>query len=183
MPTGQLASATKRLRPLPGNLASMGRSKLGGTPMRRGQRSNKVLATIAATGLVVVGSLGLAWQVGQEPPRTSHVSVELAFTKSCINEYARQFGALPNSIDDVVAEHRRLLAELELEPDSRAPWLKDYPRDPWGTPLRYSPTTPSTDELTEVSRDRLRHDIVPEYRLWSIGPDKIDGTRDDIVAR
>lgn len=151
--------------------------------MRRGQRSNRVFAIIAATGLVVVGSLGLAWRVGQEPPRKSHVSVTLTFTKTCIDQWARQHGRLPESVDEVVAQHRDWVEQLQTRPDPRAPWLLDYPHDPWGTPLRYAVSDQSKVNVVSNREDRLRYDILPEYRLWSIGPDRMDGTHDDIVAR
>lgn len=156
--------------------------------MRRGQRSTMVLATAAAVTLVVGGSLGLAWRVGQEPPRGPHVALELAFTKACIDDFARRHGRLPSSIDDVVNEHRQWVEQANVAVDPRAPWLLDYPVDPWGTRIRFTSEDNQVFELDDgdlVEQDESPRVVgsLPDYELWSLGPDRIDGTRDDIYAR
>jgi general secretion pathway protein G len=49
------------------------------------------------------------------------------------------------------------------------PYLEEEPRDAWGNKLNYQLTLPGTPEYQQTP-----------YKLWSNGPDGMDGTADDI---
>lgn len=51
----------------------------------------------------------------------------------------------------------------------RGPYLKKEPRDAWGNVVNYELNVSGTDEAQ-----------TQPYRLWSNGPDGVDGTEDDI---
>ncbi len=51
----------------------------------------------------------------------------------------------------------------------RGPYLKKEPRDAWGNVINYELNVAGTDEAQ-----------AQPYRLWSNGPDGVDGTEDDI---
>ena len=51
----------------------------------------------------------------------------------------------------------------------RGPYLKEEPTDAWGNKYNYQISQPGTPEA----------DLTP-YKLWSNGPDGMDGTDDDI---
>lgn len=51
----------------------------------------------------------------------------------------------------------------------RGPYLKKEPRDAWGNVVNYELNVAGTDEAQ-----------AQPYRLWSNGPDGVDGTEDDI---
>jgi len=50
------------------------------------------------------------------------------------------------------------------------PYLEEPPTDGWGNPLHYEP--PDPDHLNDFRGHT--------YRIWSVGPDGIDGTPDDV---
>ena len=55
--------------------------------------------------------------------------------------------------------------------DGGGPWLKDgkIPVDPWGNELKY-----------EFVEEEGTTPTGPPFHIWSLGPDKEDGTEDDI---
>jgi general secretion pathway protein G len=51
----------------------------------------------------------------------------------------------------------------------RGPYLTEQPRDSWANEFHYEVTQPGTPEADQTP-----------YRLWSNGPDGMDGTDDDV---
>lgn len=82
---------------------------------------------------------------------------------AAVTRYKLDVGGYPSELSDLA----RKPADEKLAERWAGPYIKDIGKcsDPWGRPLRFE-YDPDQSETT--------------YRLWSVGPDGIDGTDDDI---
>jgi|ERR1051326_423158 general secretion pathway protein G len=78
--------------------------------------------------------------------------------KSQISLYQLNCNAYPNSLNDLVTKPSDANGW-------RGPYLDEYPKDPWGEPYQYK--YPGTHNPNS-------------FDVYSKGPDKVDGTADDI---
>jgi len=99
--------------------------------------------------------------------RNYEVREALAMTAHALDVYELDLGHYPTEAEGGL----RALRENPPGVDGWCgPYLNDEPTDTWGNPIRYEPPDPSRPD------DLAGH----TYRIWSAGPDGIDGTPDDV---
>ena len=112
-----------------------------------------ILMTLAALAIVAVRG-----QQQEAQRRAAFTFVKML--ESAVERYTGDMGFPPESLDALVTP-----------PDPKGSWAGPYirdnttSRDPWGSDYMY--TTPGSRSGRE-------------YDIWSFGPDRIDGTDDDI---
>ena len=123
-----------------------------------------ILGVIAA--MVVPNLLGRQEEAYRKATRTNIAGLENA-----VKQYAAEHdGEFPSGNGDTVFQ---LLLNPEVDPQTqkqRASYLERLPLDAWKNPLRYE-FPPSGNRLSASGKPAI----------WSIGPDKQDGTSDDIT--
>ena len=95
--------------------------------------------------------------------------------RAFVNSAKSQVGLLEGAIDRYeldMADYPQQLQDLRVSPDGSENWSgpylkKEIPNDPWGNPYQYQVENTDTNSLQP-------------YRIWSWGPDRSDGTEDDI---
>ena len=113
--------------------------------------------------LVVLGSFAVTIFSGTR----DKANIDAARTQVSLVESAAQFYQLhmnqyPQSMDDLV----RVPSNAQNPSKWAGPYLeKQVPLDPWDNPYRY------------VSPGKHKRD---KFDVWSMGPDRVDGTEDDI---
>ncbi len=92
-------------------------------------------------------------------------SARLGLFKTPLSMYNLDLGSYPTTKQGLLALHN-IPVDLRNPEKWNGPYLdEDVPLDSWNHPYKY--TSPG------------KHN--PDYDLWSLGPDGIDGTDDDIV--
>jgi len=155
-------------------LRRIGRS--GGTVGGRGVAIGGVIASSVSLlfGLVVAVFLfGAAFWVRMRPVHVqahAHLTearVQIETTGIALDVYELDLGHYPTEADGGL---RALREKPPGAGDAWAgPYLKRAPTDVWGNAIRYEPPDPARSDIR-------RH----AYRVWSAGPDGIDGTPDDV---
>lgn len=93
-----------------------------------------------------------------EKARLTAARVQISNFESALTAYYSDHGDFPSTDEG--------LEVLAKRTDDRDAYLsKAVPKDPWGNAYRY--LKPATHEIVD-------------YDLWSVGPDGLDGTPDDI---
>jgi len=122
-----------------------------------------ILGVIAA--MVVPNLLGRQEVAYQKATRMNIAGLEQA-----AKQYAAEHdGLFPEGNGETVFQHL-MTPEVDQQTNKqRAPYLEKIPLDAWKNPLRYE--YPPTGNHTSVTG---------KPAIWSVGPDKQDGTPDDI---
>jgi general secretion pathway protein G len=128
----------------------------------RSGRATVPLAVVAC-GMVVLWAIsrtsvdrpGPGYLVDSTKLLLMHVSTQMERFRSHCGRY-------PTVSEGVTALLLRP-SSSDLATNWQGPYLKDFPRDPWSGPICYQ-IAPNGEN----------------YRIWSFGPDRTDGTVDDI---
>ncbi len=139
---------------------------------RRSQAGFSLIEILIVLGLLLVlGTVGVtAFRKVQSSANKKAAKVTVESAEQAMELYLTTVGELPDTESGLQAlitapEDETLAAKWD------GPYLKDskIPVDPWGSELRYE-LVESEDEEGDAS-----------FKIWSIGPDKEDGTDDDIA--
>lgn len=121
-----------------------------------------VIALMAFLASLVVGNIAAQFSTAREQVAQTFVKSSL---EAPLMTYSMKVGSFPSTEEGLQA----LIKAPESAGDrwGNDPYIKDgkVPEDPWGSEYRYA--YPGTHNPSG-------------YDLWSIGPDKKDGTDDDI---
>jgi general secretion pathway protein G len=148
-------------------------------------RGRLVGSTLAVSGILLSAGCGflgvLTDYVVHSPLAILHekpgcgfnlTATQIAMLGGMLDLYNRDIGHYPTEAEDGL---RALLIKPDFpDPATSAKWrgpyiVKDLLTDRWGHGMRYLSAEPGTPDA----------DWFP-YKLWSIGPDGIDGTDDDV---
>lgn len=105
-------------------------------------------------------------KVGRNAQVRDKAAAAMALLKAALQRYRLDTGGYPTTAQRLEAL-RRSPADLAKPADWQGPYVKDpLPLDPWGSPYQYrSPGKKDPDG----------------FDIWSFGPDRVDGTDDDVV--
>lgn len=124
-----------------------------------------VLAILAALiGIVAVNVIG-----SKKDAKIGEAKIALGTIQRALDMFYADFDRYPTEEEGirVLWDKEALVTEDEAEEEAwRKRLQKPAPEDPWGTEWGY--------------REESEHEA--EYDLWSNGPDKEEGTEDDIVS-
>jgi general secretion pathway protein G len=139
----------------------------------RGRRGFTLIEILIVLGIIILlaGTAIVALVPQQKGARIDTTKIKLKQIETALEAYNVNIGHYPN-------EQEGLLDALRIKPpfdneamgqNWRGPYLKEEPTDSWGNKYNYQLSQPGTPEA----------DLTP-YKLWSNGPDGMDGTDDDI---
>ena len=114
--------------------------------------------------LVVLGSLAVGMFTNtQKKANIKAAQAQVDLFDTPISEYHLELKQYPSSLDALIAPP----GDLPANANWGGPYLKDnqVPLDPWGNPYQYSVPGARNPQ---------------SYDLWSLGPDGVDGSDDDI---
>jgi len=119
---------------------------------------------VALTGLV-----GLALFSKQKEAKTGLAQADLNTISAAMKSFRLKYERWPTDTEGIEV----LWNKEKLDPDAdQSKWSKELqkpmPMDRWGEPWNYRPVSEHGDD--------------DEFDLWSNGPDKEEGTPDDIVS-
>jgi general secretion pathway protein G len=138
---------------------------------RAGFTYGKVLLVLSLF-LLLVGAAVVAALPHATICRMDPVKTQIAALGHQLEMYKLNMGRYPGEDDGGL---RALLVQPNYhDPGMAEQWAGPYIKaemlkDPWGNEIHYQLTQPGTPEAAQLP-----------YRLWSSGPDGIDGTDDDI---
>ena len=114
--------------------------------------------------LVILGSLvGIQVHNAQLRANVNAAKSQIGLFKTPIEAFNLDVGRYPSTLDDLVTPPSDLADPTKWGPNPYIDGGK-IPLDPWEQSYRYEP--PAEDST--------------EYRIWSTGRDRTDGTEDDI---
>ena len=130
------------------------------SPGRRRRERGMTLVEIMVVLVImslVAGVVGVAVFAALVDAEVDVAGVQIGQLRDTLAQYRLRHRRYPSSGDGL-----RVLAE---SPDGREPLMPSIPADPWGNPYQY--VHPGV---------RNPH----SFDLWSMGPDEVSGTADDI---
>jgi general secretion pathway protein G len=137
---------------------------------RRGFTLIEVLLVLAIIGLMASVAIVALVPAGEGAKKKTSALL-LKSVKTALSLYNNDIGHYPS-------EEEGGLEALRVKPNFsdektgekwNGPYLEEEPRDAWGNKLNYQLTPAGTPEYQQTP-----------YKLWSNGPDGMDGTADDI---
>jgi len=139
--------------------------------VRRGFTLIEVMIVIAIV-LALTGLIGVAVFSRRDDAKKDTAKIELNTLKSALNMFRADFDRWPTDGEGVKVLWDKTVLDAESEAD-KGKWKSAYltdpkPMDMWGSPWGY--------------RQKGEHGDEAKYDLWSYGPDKQDGTEDDITS-
>jgi general secretion pathway protein G len=128
---------------------------------RRGFTLMEVLLVLAI--LVILGSMVGFFIAGMQRGAYEDLArTQIGMFSNQLDVYRLHVGSYPNTNQGLQAL-RMPPADLTNPQKWRGPYSqKDIPMDPWGNPYQYELVGPE------------------QYRIWSMGPDGVSGTEDDV---
>lgn len=143
------------------------RARVSHRRVRRGFTIIEVMIVIAII-LALSGLVGFAL-IGQSAKAKKGIAeTQIRLIKGGVKAFYVDFGRFPSEDEGLAVLWNKSLLQSE---EDQARWTKylesPVPTDPWGSPWGYRAESQNRDG---------------EYDLWSYGPDKQDGTDDDINA-
>jgi general secretion pathway protein G len=142
----------------------MPRRRLAVSRRRRGFTLMEVMLVLVI--LVILGSLTVGmFSSQQKQAAIRSTRAQIGLFKSPLDTYHLDMGAYPSTDEGLAA-----LSQAPSSAANAANWAGPYlegtvPTDPWGNAYQYQyPGTKNTDR----------------YDIWSFGPDRSNGTDDDI---
>jgi general secretion pathway protein G len=95
--------------------------------------------------------------------------IELNTLKNALNMFRMDYDRWPTDQEGVKVLWDKSVLDSEADQTKWKPYLTDpLPNDKWGSPWGY--------------RQKSEHGDDTKYDLWSFGPDKQEGTDDDITS-
>jgi general secretion pathway protein G len=129
-----------------------------------------IVIILAILGLVTVNLMG-----AKKKADTGVVQMKLASLKSALDQFNLDFQRYPAEEGEGLQAlwNREVIPEEEKAKWQEGGYMKEpLPRDDWGSEWMYRVT--SADDAATSSGSGA------PYQIWSVGPDKQDGTADDI---
>jgi len=123
-----------------------------------------VVAIILVGGAFVVQKRAVGMR---EHVREDLTCLQIEMTAHALDVYEVDLGHYPTEAEGGLRALREKPAGAGA--DWAGPYLRETPTDAWDRPLRYEPPDPARSDIR-------RH----TYRVWSVGPDGINGTPDDV---
>jgi general secretion pathway protein G len=126
---------------------------------------------VVAILVMLAGGAIVGYTAIQKRAEKNYAKTLVAQASNAVNLYRLDMKRLPTDDDGLKALVTKPSDDTEAELWA-GPYLKDgvIPRDPWGDELKYKSITRSGDEMG------------PEFEVFSYGPDKQEGTEDDISS-
>lgn len=136
---------------------------------RRGGGFTIIEVMIVIAIIVALGAVAALALTGQKRQADRDIArVELTNFRNAIKMFNLNFGRNPTDEEGLRVLWDKNALSGESEAAKWAGYLdKPKPNDPWGSAWQY--------------RAETQHSSDDGYDLWSIGPDKQDGTEDDIT--
>jgi len=130
---------------------------------RRGFTLIEVLMVLII--LVIIASLAFSsYSNARKNAQINAAKAQIGLLKTPLSMFNLNIGMYPTS-NQGLQSLRVPPGDLPNQADWQGPYLDtDVPNDPWGRPYLYS--SPGRNN--------------PDYDVWSVGPDGVDGTADDI---
>ena len=139
----------------------------------RSRRGFTLIEILIVLGIIILlaGTAIVALVPQQKAARVDTTKLKMKSIETGLEAYNVNIGHYPN-------EQEGGLEALRTKPsfDNEAmgqkwygPYLKEEPLDSWGNKFNYQLSQPGTPEA----------DLTP-FKLWSNGPDNMDGTEDDV---
>ncbi len=125
-----------------------------------------VIAIVAALGALVAFNL-----IGtREKANTDLAGIDMKTIQRALQLFYTNHNRWPTDAEGIRVLWDKSALENPETDDAKWTRLLDEPseNDPWGSPWQY--------------RAQSEHGDATKYDLWSIGPDKQDGTEDDITS-
>jgi general secretion pathway protein G len=125
-----------------------------------------IVIILAILGLVTVNLMGT-----RETATKKTVQIQLGALKQALEQFQLEFNRYPTEDEGLAV----LWSKESLAEEEQAKWRmftkEPLPRDAWGTEWGYQVLT--SDEMEEEG-------AAAGFKIWSNGPDKEEGTSDDI---
>jgi general secretion pathway protein G len=137
------------------------------------RRGFTLIEILIVLGIIILlaGTAIVALVPQQRGARIDTTKIKLKQVETAIEAYNVNIGHYPNEQEGGL-EALRTKPSFDTEATGqnwRGPYLKEEPTDSWGNKYNYQLSQPGTPEADQTP-----------YRLWSNGPDGMDGTEDDI---
>jgi general secretion pathway protein G len=142
--------------------------KSRGALVRRGFTLIEVMIVIAIV-LALTGLIGVAVFSRRDDAKKDTAKIELNTIKNAMNMFRADFERWPTDQEGVKVLWDKAALDGESEQTKWKGYLTEaLPKDKWGSEWGY--------------RQKGEHGDETKYDLWSFGPDKQDGTEDDITS-
>ncbi|MBM4018759.1 MAG: type II secretion system protein GspG [Planctomycetes bacterium] len=139
----------------------------------RARRGFTLIEVLIVLGIIILlaGAAIVALVPQQKGARIDTTKLKMKSIETALEAYNVNIGHYPNEQEGGIDALRTRPAfdTEQLNEMWRGPYLKEDPRDAWGNKYNYQVTQAGTPEADQTP-----------YRLWSNGPDGMDGTDDDI---
>lgn len=126
-----------------------------------------IVIILAILGLVTVNLMGT-----KKTADTKLVQIQLESLKGALDQFNLAFNRYPTEEEGLAVLWSKDGLPEEDQPNWHMFTKEALPRDPWGTEWGYQVTT-AEDNVDS-------NDSGPGFKIWSNGPDKEEGTTDDI---
>lgn len=150
--------------------------QMGGRGLAVGGLITSIVAIVL--GLLIALAMGafifFAVEQTQAVARIDTTKLKMMSIETALEAYNINIGHYPDELEGGLDALRIKPAfnNQQLAEQWQGPYLKEEPRDSWGNKFNYRVTRAGTSEAGQTP-----------YRLWSNGPDGMDGTDDDITNR
>lgn len=135
---------------------------------RRGFTLIEVMIVIAIV-LALTGLIGVAVFSRRDDAKKDTAKIELNTLKNAMNLFRTDFDRWPTDQEGVKVLWDKSALDGEADQTKWKGYLTEAkPKDMWGSEWQY--------------RQKSEHGDESKYDLWSFGPDKQDGTEDDITS-
>jgi general secretion pathway protein G len=137
---------------------------------RRGFTLVEVLLVVLILGMLATVAI-VALGPRRKQARIDTTKLKISQVETALSLYNNDIGHFPTQEEGGLQALRTepTFDEETLSEKWHGPYLKDDPVDAWDRPFHYEEVDATT--ATDIGRD---------FKLWSDGPDKQDGTDDDI---
>jgi general secretion pathway protein G len=137
---------------------------------RRGFTLIEVLMVLAIIGLLASVAIVALVPAGEGAKKKTSALL-LKSVKTALSLYNNDIGHYPSEEEGGLEALRTKpnFSDEKIAEKWNGPYLEEEPRDAWSNKLNYQLTPPGTPEYQQTP-----------YKLWSNGPDGMDGTADDI---
>lgn len=115
--------------------------------------------------LVVLGGLAVVNFTGvQDSAFSDTAKTQIGSFKTMVDMYKLHTGRYPQTLQSLVSQP----SDLPNPAKWQGPYTDEIPNDPWDNAYKY--------EIRQGANNR------PDIHIYSLGPDGIDGTQDDVTS-